>query len=55
METTRTINPMAVLARPDIPSHVKEAAIIMQGLLQRIVESNRLHADPKPAEEVWEE
>lgn len=55
MGIEKCINPMTVLSRPDIPGHVKEAALIMQGVLQRLVEANRLHEEPKPQEDVWEE
>lgn len=44
-----------LMGRKDVPDHIKEAAFILQGVLHRALEADRMKPAEKPKDDEWEE
>lgn len=52
---TKNMTAVEVAARPDVPVHIKQAALIVRGAFKRILEADKLKSPEKDDEEWIEE
>ena len=55
MITRTRIQSEVLMGRTDVPNHIKEAAFILQGVLARALEADKLQPAGKPSVDEWEE